>query len=55
MKASDLFVVGSASVAGGIPEDVSRALVQLVVAVLAWLSTKALDYISNRTKKGTEK
>lgn len=50
-RMSRIFILGSATVAGGIPEDVSRAGIQFLTAVLAWLSVEVLAYVKKKLKK----
>lgn len=45
------FVLGSAAVAGGVPEDIQRGAIQLATAVIAWLSVETLNWLKKRILK----
>lgn len=40
---SDLLILGSATAAGGIPQELQQGLIQVAVGFITWLLTKLFD------------
>lgn len=40
---SDFLIFGTATAAGGIPEDIQRGFVQVITALVVWGLTKLFD------------
>lgn len=51
MFQKDYIVLGSATAAGGIPEDLSRAAIQVAVGLFSWFLTKFLERRKNGKKE----
>ena len=44
----DLLTIGAATVAGGIPEDVQRGIVQVAVGLVTWLLARLLERMGKK-------
>lgn len=41
-------ILGSAVVAGGVPEDLQRSILQVITGLVVWLTTRLLERIGKK-------